>query len=156
MAKAKNLNGLPGNIAMSYLSTYGYYDGGYMADWINYIAREYDLKEIEIDVLNKKIKPKVADIKPLHNRLEQMNLLISKELENHGFENGFIKKAVMNFEIPIDDVKFQNTIYCYPFIEDENGRIYKPKKRIIETAYETEFNAKKTRGILAKIKSILR
>lgn len=40
MAKAKNLNGLPGNLAFSYLSTLGYYDGGYMAVWINYVARE--------------------------------------------------------------------------------------------------------------------
>mgnify|MGYP007068585623 CR=1 FL=1 len=38
MVKAKNLNGLPRNLAFSHLSTLGYYDGGYMADWINYIA----------------------------------------------------------------------------------------------------------------------
>ena len=62
MAKAKNLNGLPGNLAFSYLSTLGYYDGGYMADWINYVAREKNIANIEIDILNKDIIPAPARI----------------------------------------------------------------------------------------------
>lgn len=43
----------PGNLAYSYLSTLGYYDGGYMADWLNYIARDKNIIEIEIDILKK-------------------------------------------------------------------------------------------------------
>ena len=35
MGKTRNLNGTPGNLALSYLSTLGYYDGGYMADWLS-------------------------------------------------------------------------------------------------------------------------
>ena len=54
MAKKKNLNGIPGNLALSYLITLGYYDGGYMADWLNFIARDKNVKEIEIDIFTKK------------------------------------------------------------------------------------------------------
>ncbi|GAA3592659.1 hypothetical protein Q4Q39_05715 [Flavivirga amylovorans] len=140
MGKTRNLNGIPGNLALSYLSTLGYYDGGYMADWLNFIARDKNVKEIEIDILNNGIDPEETDIKPLKADLKKLRGILEKELSNNGFEMDFIKKAVMKFEIPIDNPKFKNTVYCYPFIEDENGKIYKPKKRIIETAYEVDFN----------------
>lgn len=140
MGKTRNLNGIPGNLALSYLSTLGYYDGGYMADWLNFIARDKNVKEIEIDILNSRIEPKETDIKPLKWDLKKLRGILEKELLNSGFEMDFIKKAVMKFEIPIDNPRFKNTVYCYPFIEDENGKIYKPKKRIIETAYEVDFN----------------
>ncbi|PIA77425.1 hypothetical protein BFR04_08230 [Gaetbulibacter sp. 4G1] len=140
MGKTRNLNGIPGNLALSYLSTLGYYDGGYMADWLNFIARDKNVKEIEIDILNSGIEPKETDIKPLKADLKKLRGILEKELSNNGFEMDFIKKAVMKFEIPIDNSRFKNTVYCYPFIEDENGKIYKPKKRIIETAYEVDFN----------------
>jgi hypothetical protein len=140
MGKTRNLNGIPGNLALSYLSTLGYYDGGYMADWLNYIARDKNIKEIKIDILNSKIEPKETDIKPLKADLNKLKEILKKELTNNGFEMDFIKNAVMKFEIPIDNPRFKNTVYCYPFLEDNNGKIYKPKKRIIETAYEVDFN----------------
>ena len=140
MGKTRNLNGIPGNLVLSYLSTLGYYDGGYMADWLNYIAREKNIKEIEIDILNCKIEPIETDIKPLKADLNKLREILNKELTIHGFETDFIKKAIMKFEIPIDNPRFKNTIYCYPFIKDKTGKIYKPKKRIIETAYEVDFN----------------
>ena len=140
MGKTRNLNGIPGNLALSYLSTLGYYDGGYMADWLNFIARDKNVKEIVIDILNNKIEPEDTDIKPLKADLKKLREILKKELSKNGFEMDFIKKAVMKFEIPIDNPRFKNTIYCYPFIEDETGKIYKPKKRIIETAYEVHFN----------------
>jgi len=140
MGKTKNLNGTPGNLAVSYLSTLGYYDGGYMADWLNFIAREKSIMKIEIDILNNKIEPKEADIEPLKADLKRLRGILKKDLSNSGFDMDFIKKAVMEFEIPIDNLRIKNTVYCYPFIVDENGKIYKPKKRIIETAYEVDFN----------------
>jgi hypothetical protein len=156
MAKAKNLNGIPGNLAYSYLSTLGYYDGGYMADWINYIAREKNIAEIEIDILKKIIKPKEAEIKPLIADLEKLKDIIQTELKNNGFETSFIKNAIMRFEIPINSPN--PIIYCYPHLEDENGKIYKPKNRITEVAYEVSFNPiKKVRNsIIEKIKRIFK
>ena len=63
---------------MSYLSTFGYYDGGYMADWLNYIAREKNIKEIEIDILNSKIEPTETDIKPLKADLSKLREILNK------------------------------------------------------------------------------
>jgi hypothetical protein len=140
MGKTRNLNGIPGNLALSYLSTLGYYDGGYMADWLNYIAHDKKIGEINIDILNSKVEPKETDIKPLKADLVKLKGILKNELLSNGFEMDFIKKAVLKFEIPIDNPRLKNTIYCYPFLEDENGKIYKPKKRIIETAYEVNFN----------------
>ena len=140
MGKTRNLNGIPGNLALSYMSTLGYYDGGYMADWLNFIARDKKVKEIEIDILNSRIEPEETDIKPLKSDLKKLRRILEKELSSRGFEMDFIKKAVMKFVIPIDDPRIKNTVYCYPFIEDETGKNYKPKKRIIETAYEVDFN----------------
>ncbi len=140
MGKMRNLNGTSGNLALSYLSTLGYYDGGYMADWLNFIARDKNVKKIEIDILNDKIEPKEADITPLKADLKKLRGILEKDLSNNGLEMDFIKRAVMKFEIPIDNPRIKNTVYCYPFIEDENGKIYQPKKRIIETAHEVDFN----------------
>ncbi|MFN8284459.1 MAG: hypothetical protein U0U67_14655 [Chitinophagales bacterium] len=140
MGKRRNLNGLPGNIGLSYLSSLGYYNGGYMADWINYIARKEKVAELEIDILNRTITPKRVEIKPLFNDITKLQNIIESELNKNGFENSFITKAVMKFEIPIDSPNIKRKIYCYPVLEDVNGKIYKPKKRIIETAYETNFN----------------
>ncbi len=143
MGKTRNLKGIPGNLALSYLSTLRYFDGGYMADWLNYIARDKNVKEIEIDILNSRIQPEETAIEPLKAELKKLRRILEKELSNNGFKMNFIKKAVMKFEIPIDNPRFKNTVYCYPFIEDENGKIYKPKKPIIETASQLDFNPKK-------------
>ena len=140
MGKRRNLNGLPGNIALSYLSTLGYYCGGYMADWINYIARKEKVAELEIDIYNRTIRPKQVEIKPLFSELTKLEKIIKSELNKNGFESDFIVKAILKFEIPIDSPNIKRTIYCYPILEDVNGKIYKPKKKIIETAYETNFN----------------
>ena len=150
MSKAKKLNGLPGNLALSYLSTLGYYDGGYMADWINYIAREKNVAEIEIDILNKKVIPKEVEIKPLLADIEKLKFIIQTELRNNGFEMSFIKKAIMRFEIPMDSTNMTRIIYCYPYLEDENRKIYKPKKTIMETAFESSFNPVKKSEIKLK------
>jgi hypothetical protein len=125
---------------LSYLSTLGYYDGGYMTDWINYIARKKNINKISIDILNQHIYPNECDIKPLRADLDKLTEILHKELLNNGFEIAFIKKAVLNFEIPIENPKIKHTIYCSPFLEDANGKTYKPKKRITETAYEINFN----------------
>jgi hypothetical protein len=147
MGKTRNLNGIPGNLAMSYLSTLGYYEGGYMADWLNYIARNKNISNIEIDILNNKIEPIETDIKPLKADLNKLREILRTELSNNGFEMEFIKKAILKFDIPIDNPRFKNTVYCYPLLEDSNGKIYEPKKRIIETAYEVNFNPIKEKQI---------
>ena len=65
MAKTKNLRGVPGNLAFSYLSTLGYYENGYMADWLIRTFDKLNITQIKIDILNETIFPKEAQIKPL-------------------------------------------------------------------------------------------
>ena len=154
MGKTRNLNGIPGNLALSYLSQLGYHNGGYMADWVNYIAHDKMIDVIEIDILNSKIEPLETDIQPLKSYLSKLREILKKELNSNGFELDFIKKAVLRFEIPIDNPRIKSTVFCYPFIEDCNGKIYKPKKRIIETAYEIDFNpVKKVQTTMEKVKN---
>ena len=156
MPRKRNLNGIPGNLAQSYLSTLGYYDGGYMADWINYIAREKKLSEIEIDILSNQVKPQIADIEPLKTSLEKIRKILFIELVNNGFEVNFIKRAIMKFEIPINEIRMNKTIFCYPYLEDIDGKIYKPKKQIIETAYEVKFNpVKKIENRINEFKGVI-
>lgn len=139
MGKKRNLNGLPGNLAMSYLSTLGYYNGGYMADWLNFIARYKNIDTIYVDVLSDKIEPAEADFKALKVDLGKLRQIIKSELTNNGFKSGYITRAVLKFEIPIEDSSGEKLVYCYPFIEDQEGRIYKPKNIIVEKAYEVGF-----------------
>ena len=135
-----------------------------MADWINYIARNKNVSEIEIDILNKTVKPNEVDIKPLKAGLDKLKGILNKELTNNRFETGFIKSAVMKFKIPINNPRIKKTIYCYPYLEDIEGKIYKPKKMIIETAYEVDFNpinklelkSKEIKdGIMTKLKKLI-
>lgn len=160
MGKTRNLNGLPGNLALSYLSTLGYYDGGYMADWLKHISIELGINKIEIDILGKSITPKEAEIKPLLADLNKLNGIVNQELTNNGFESDFLTKAVLRFDIPID----KKVVHCFPLLEDKNGRIYEPKNRITEIAYEADFNPSSRKlksnkadkpNILSKIKKLL-
>ena len=157
MPKLKNLNGLPNNLAASYLSTLGYYHGGYMADWINYIARNKNIGKITVDILNKKVEPKEAQIKPLLAHLDKLKGIIYKELENNGFEKSFVTKAVLEFEIPIESKV--RTVNCYPRLIDKNGKMYDLKNGITELAYETEFNPiqkLKYSDLFGRVKSIFK
>ena len=165
MPKTKNLKGLPGNLGLSYLSTLGYYNGGYTADWIDYVAREKSIKEIEVDILNKSVTPKEAEIKPLLVDLDKLNGIIDAELKSNGFDINFISKAILRFQIPIDSPHEKGTIYCFPVLEDINGKVYTPKKRIVERAYDIDFDfitrrtqklAKTKLSIMDKIKSIFK
>lgn len=160
MGKTRNLNGLPGNLALSYLSTLGYYDGGYTADWLKHVSIEQRINEIEIDILGKTITPKEAEIKPLLADLDKLNRIINQELIKNGFERDFLTKAVLRFDIPND----KNIVHCLPLLKDKNGKTYEPKNKITEMAYETDFNPSSRKlksnntgkaNILSRIKNLL-
>jgi hypothetical protein len=150
----RNLKGLPGNLALSYLST-TYNGNGLMSDWINYIAQNNEFTEIEVDILNKKVLPKEAESKPLLHSVEKLRGMIKSNLTKNGLDVSFITKAIMRFEIPLDDSGVTPEIYCFPFVEDETGEIYKGKKKIIGKTTEN-FNPKAKieteENLLAQIK----
>lgn len=131
MAKTKNIRGVPGNLALSYLSTMGYYENGYMGDWVMKTFKNLDIIKIKVDILNDMIYPKEANIRPLLSNLSKLRSILKNELMNHGFEMNFIIRAEMNFE-KLDE----NMLKCYPILEDKNGKAYYPKKPIIEYCCE--------------------
>lgn len=138
VASTKRIKGIPGNLANSYLSTYGHYYGGYMADWINYLTRLNNVERIEIDILNKTILPAHLETPALLIDLTKLQGILEHELNNIGFEMSFIQKAVMKFEVPIHDLRAR-AVYCTPFLVDVNGKIYKPKRRVVDIAYDDDF-----------------
>lgn len=138
MGKIRNLNGLPNNLAKSYLSTLYYYDGGYMGDWIYYLAIKYDCKEIVIDILNKSIEPKVTEVKPLILFIDYQQEIIEREVSTNGFGQGFIRKAELRFQIQPEETNPDPVVCCYPRLEDDNGRVYTSEHPIIERVYPKE------------------
>ncbi len=134
MPSTKNLKGIPGNIALSYLSTNCTYENGYMGDWINYIARSKKIPLIEIDILNKQVTPKEAEHLALLCYLDKLQDILYRELEINSFNTSFIIKAALRFEIPIL-TSDTTSVYCYPFMEDTNGKIYTSKHRFHEVSH---------------------
>jgi len=141
MAKKKNLNGLPNNLKQQYFSTLFYYDKGYMADWIWKAAREKNVFDIQIDIINKSVTPKELEIEPLTSQLIRLQQTIKKELISNGFSEDFIVKA--KFEICISPEHIVQKIFgVLVTLEDKDGKIYR-SKAYAEMAYEADFQVLK-------------
>lgn len=138
MPRTKRLNGLPSSIGQSYLSTSKYYAKGYMADWLNSIALKTGHYDIEIDIIRDKTTPRLCRKQALVAWNSEFRNLISKVLQNEGFEQGFIREAIMKFHIRSRKGQ-NNLIKCKVVLKDENGRVYQNKKPIQDEAYEAPF-----------------
>jgi hypothetical protein len=136
MAKKKNLKGLPNNLIQQYFSTLNYWNGGYMADWIFCAANEKNKSNVEIDILNKKVKPKDLELLQIVTFLDYLKQTIKKELKGNGFPDDYIKKA--KFEIYISpENKVQKIFSCVAILEDVEGKIYRSKS-YAEQSYEKD------------------
>lgn len=122
-----------------------------MADWINYLARLNNVGIIEIDILNKTILPSHLENRALLVDLNKLQGILEHELNNIGFEMSFIQKAVMKFEVPINDSKAR-AVYCSPILVDVNGKIYKPKRRVVDIAYDDDFPKKEDSDEMQMVK----
>ena len=152
MAKKKNLKGLPNNLIQQYFSTLFYYDKGYMADWIWNAAREKNVSDIQIDIINKTVMPKELQIQPLTAQLIRLQQTIKKELTNNGFTDDFIVKA--QFEIYISPENRSKKIFSVMVtLEDKDRKIYRSKP-YAEMAYEEDFQIFKL-SLLNKLKVLL-
>jgi len=151
MAKKKNLNGLPNNLKQQYFSTLFYYDKGYMADWIWNAAKEKNVSDIQIDIINETVTPKDLQIQPLTTQLIRLQQTIKKELVNNGFADDFIVKA--KFEIYISPENREEKMFgVFVTLEDKDGKIYRSKP-YAEMAYETDFQVFKP-TLSEKLKNI--
>jgi len=153
MAKKKNLNGIPNNLIQQYFSTLFYYDKGYMADWIWNAAKEKNISDIQIDIINKTVTPKDLQIQPLTAQLIKLQQTIRKELVNNGFSYDFIVKG--KFEIYISpENKVQKTFDVSVTLEDKDGKNYRSKPHA-EIAYEEDFQVFKP-TLSEKLKKIFK
>jgi hypothetical protein len=126
MAKTKTLNGLPYNLIQQYFCTEFYLNGGYVADWIWSAANEKNKSNIEIDILNKKVKPKELEIKQITTFLDYLKITINNELKGNGFPVDFIIKAKFEIYIPPKS-KSQKIFGCIAILEDKEGKVYRSK-----------------------------
>lgn len=131
----RNLNGLPGNLALSYLSTLGCEGHGYMTDWIHHVAKKNNITELVVDIIEKKVTPKEAEMPHLVHSLGKLQEMITSNLKKHEVENAFITKATMRFEITNEEV------FCFPQMENKEGEVYKGKKKIVRKV-TPDFNPK--------------
>jgi len=44
----------------------------------------------------------------------------------------------MKFEVPIHDLRAR-AVYCSPILVDVNGKTYKPKRSVVDIAYDDDF-----------------
>jgi len=149
MPKRKSLNGLPHNLTKSYFGTLRYYESGYMADWLLNAAKDLRIDTVTLDILNSTIDPKEMEMFPLMYHLKDLKTIIAKELSKNGFDLDFIIDAKIRVEIPKGNI-YTKTLYCYPELTDIDGRIYKAG-RILETAYEQQFDTFKQRKIFTAL-----
>lgn len=134
----RNLSGLPGNLALSYLSIKGCKGYGSMADWLHYAAKNNNITEITVDVLKETTLPSEAKIPHLINPLSKLKGMISTNLKKHDIEASFISKATLRFEVDVDGMQ----VVCFSEIEDQEGKIYRGKKKITEQV-NSDFNPKR-------------
>jgi len=130
MARRKLLNGLPNDLVDSFFSTLRYWEKGYMSDWIVNSSIELKVKKVYIDILNKQIKPKELEIKPISHNVAGLESIINKVTKYAGFESDFIKQAVFDIEI-----NGNRQLKCKATLFGENGEIFESKD-YIEESYE--------------------
>ena len=109
-----------------------------MADWLNSIALKTKQFDIEIDIFNDKVSPTECHVQALVAWNTEFKELIKKVLEQEGFDENFIKKAKMIFQIRGRRGQ-NNLVKCKVILEDTNGKIYKNRKLIQEEVFEIPF-----------------
>ena len=131
MARRKQLNGLPNDLADSFFSTLRYYEKGYMSDWIVNATIELKVEKIQIDILNNQIKPKELEIKPILHNIAELEGIINRVTKHAGFENDFIQQAEFDIEI-----NKNRQLKCKTTLIGENGEIFESKDYIEESFEE--------------------
>jgi len=148
MARRKQLNGLPNDLADSFFSTLRYWEKGYMSDWIVNATIELKVEKIQIDILNNQIKPKELEIKPILHNVDELKGIINRVTKHAGFESDFIKQAVFDIEI-----YKTRQLKCKTTLIGEYGEIF-DSKDYVEKSYE-EFKVF-NRSFIEKVLEILK
>jgi hypothetical protein len=152
MPKRKNLNVLPHNLTKSFFGTLRYYKLGYMGDWLSNAARQLNISEATIDVLNASIEPPELNLYPLIINIKDLRPIIEKVLVVNGFPVDFIVEAKIRTEF-FNRQTYNSKIRCYPYLVDREGHKY-GSGVIIEEVYEVYFDALDPKNIYPDHKNI--
>lgn len=109
-----------------------------MSDWLLNAARQRNVSEATIDILQATIAPAALTIHPLIINIKELEGIIQKELSANGFPADFITEAMIRIEF-LDPNIYRNTFYCYPTMTDKEGRTYEPD-RLVESAWSKAFD----------------
>ena len=135
MPQKKKLNGIPHDLVKSYFATDKYCVCGYMADWLLYAAKQLNIKEITIDIINKTHIPSELNFHPFTYELPFLKVMIEKALINNGFDKDYITEA----KIKIIVRQESKELVCYPYLIDKNNNRYDTEP-LTELSTSEEFN----------------
>ena|SRR5436190_14968422 len=150
MGKKRKLNGLPNSLVQRYFSTMFYYKGGYMGDWIWKTARENNVTDIQIDVLNQTIIPKEIEIVPIVGFLYPLHETIEITLLKNNFPLNFITDVKFEIIVPKAN-ELEHSLRCQATMTDIEGTNYKGKIYLEQT-----FEIPERKSLIRKIKDIFR
>jgi hypothetical protein len=127
---AKKLNGVPHNLAASFLSTVAYSNGAYQGQWLYFGAKRQGVNEVELDILNASIKPAELKIEAVSNWLK---LASQKQL------NSFLKNFITEAKIRVLFDFQKGSLTAFPSMKDKEGKEYIGKE-VSESIYSQEFD----------------
>jgi hypothetical protein len=133
---AKKLNGVPHNLAASFLSTVAYSNGAYQGQWLYFGAKRQNISYVELDILNARITPEELKIDAVTRWLKVAS---QKQLESflkqQGFSPDFVIEAKIKFFIDFQ----KGSLTAYPSMKDKEGKEYVGKE-VSESIYSQEFD----------------
>ena len=135
MPQKKRLNGLPSDLVKSYFATDKYCVCGYMADWLLNTAKQLNIDEITIDIINQTHIPSELNFHPFTYELPFLKAIIEKTLTHNGFAKNFIIEA----KIKVDFRRESKELVCYSWLEDRESNKYFVGP-LTELSYGEEFN----------------
>lgn len=135
MNKKKRLDGLPHDLVKSYFATDKYCVCGYMADWLLNAAKQLNIDEITIDIINNTYIPKELNFHPLTYELPFLKRIIERSLTSNGLNKDFIIEA----KIKVVFRKESRELICIPWLVDINNNKYEIEQ-LTEFSYSEDFN----------------
>lgn len=135
MPQTKRLKGLPHDLVKSYFATDKYCVCGYMADWLLNAAKQLNINEITIDIINKTYIPAELNFHPFTYELTFLNAIIERTLIYNGFDKDYIIEA----KIKVIFRKESKQLVCLSWIIGKDMHKYESEP-LTEFSYEEEFD----------------
>lgn len=135
MPRTMRLNRLPHDLMKSYFATGKYCICGYMADWLLNAARQLNINEITIDIINKTHIPGELNFHPFTYELSFLNAIIERAL----IQNGFNKDYIIEAKIKVVFKKKSKELVCLSWLIDRDMHKYESEP-LTEFSYEEEFD----------------